>query len=397
MRIPNMIPDMQFAMQQTQQALAMAEEQVSTGRRVNQPSDDPSAAARMVTSLAESANVDQYTKNVSSVLPQMQTADSAISSIVTSLNTAETLGTSGANGTNSTANEQAIAAQVTSVLSNIIAQANTSYQGVYVFGGSQTTSPPFAAAATTYTSTQGTAATPLTMTTPLTVGSVTTISDASTGNSMTFKAAAGDTVGTLATAVANAVAAGTVSATINAGGQLTIGTNTSTNGIVVNSDDVVLGSMTATIGTQVANAYAYVGNNTVNTVQVGDSMNVATNVPGNQMFTSGSNVIGSLNGLITALQSGTSAQIGTATAAVAAASIYVGQQRIPLDSTISQLESQESYLGTETVTLTTQQTSLVGVNLADAATNLSQAELDNSAVLAAAAKVLPQTLLSYLQ
>jgi flagellar hook-associated protein 3 FlgL len=401
MRIPNMIPDMQFAMQQTQQALAMAEEQVSTGRRVNQPSDDPSAAARMVTSLAESANVDQYTKNVSSVLPQMQTADSAISSIVTSLNTAETLGTSGANGTNSTANEQAIAAQVTSVLSNIIAQANTSYQGVYVFGGSQTTSPPFAAAATTYTSTQGTAATPLTMTTPLTVGSVTTISDASTGNSMTFKAAAGDTVGTLATAVANAVAAGTlsaaVSATIHAGGQLTIGTNTSTNGIVVNSDDVVLGSMTATIGTQVANAYAYVGNNTVNTVQVGDSMNVATNVPGNQMFTSGSNVIGSLNGLITALQSGTSAQIGTATAAVAAASIYVGQQRIPLDSTISQLESQESYLGTETVTLTTQQTSLVGVNLADAATNLSQAELDNSAVLAAAAKVLPQTLLSYLQ
>jgi flagellar hook-associated protein 3 FlgL len=401
MRIPNMIPDMQFAMQQTQQALAMAEEQVSTGRRVNQPSDDPSAAARMVTSLAESANVDQYTKNVSSVLPQMQTADSAISSIVTSLNTAETLGTSGANGTNSTANEQAIAAQVTSVLSNIIAQANTSYQGVYVFGGSQTTSPPFAAAATTYTSTQGTAATPLTMTTPLTVGSVTTISDASTGNSMTFNAAAGDTVGTLATAVANAVAAGTlsaaVSATINAGGQLTIGTNTSTNGIVVNSDDVVLGSMTATIGTQVANAYAYVGNNTVNTVQVGDSMNVATNVPGNQMFTSGSNVIGSLNGLITALQSGTSAQIGTATAAVAAASIYVGQQRIPLDSTISQLESQESYLGTETVTLTTQQTSLVGVNLADAATNLSQAELDNSAVLAAAAKVLPQTLLSYLQ
>jgi hypothetical protein len=34
--------------------------------------------------------------------------------------------------------------------------------------------------------------------------------------------------------------------------------------------------------------------------------------------------------------------------------------------------------------------------LATAATNLSQAELANSAVLAAASKVLPQTLLNYL-
>jgi flagellin-like hook-associated protein FlgL len=76
---------------------------------------------------------------------------------------------------------------------------------------------------------------------------------------------------------------------------------------------------------------------------------------------------------------------------------YVGQQRVPLDNTISQLNSQDSYLGQEKVTLTTQQTALVGINLADAATNLSQAQLDNSAVLAAAAKVLPQTLLDYLK
>jgi flagellar hook-associated protein 3 FlgL len=61
------------------------------------------------------------------------------------------------------------------------------------------------------------------------------------------------------------------------------------------------------------------------------------------------------------------------------------------------MSSQESYLSQETVTLTSRQTALVGVNMATAATNLSQAELTNSAVLAAAAKVLPQTLLQYLQ
>jgi flagellar hook-associated protein 3 len=401
MRVTNMVPDMQYDMQQSQQALAVAEQQVATGLRVNQPSDDPSAAANMVLSLAESASVDQYTSNTSSVLSQMQTADSAISGVETTLNSAITVGTSGANGTNNTADRQSLATQVQGFLSSIISQANTPYQGGYVFGGSANTTPPFVAASTTYTSAQGSTASPLTTTTPLTAGSVTTISDATTGETMTYKAEAGDTVATLQAAVASAVSAGTLSsgttATINAAGQLAIATNSSTDGIVVSSDDPVLGPMTAASGTAVANAYAYVGNSTVNSVQVGDSMSVSTNLPGNQLFTSGPNVIGALNGLITALQSGTTAQIGAATSAVSAASTYVGQMRVPFDDTISQLNSQESYLSQETVTLTTNQTALVGVNMADAATNLAQAETDNEATLAAAAKVMPETLLSYLQ
>jgi len=401
MRVANMLPDIQYQMQQSQQALATATEQLSTGLRVNQLSDDPAASANMVRSLAYSANVDQYTSNVSSVLPQMQTADSAISSIVTSLNFAVTLGTSGAGSAMLAANKQAIATQVQSVLSSVISQANASYQGVYVFGGSDSTTPPFVPASTTYTSSQGSTASPLATTTPLTAGSVTTISDATTGETMTFQAAAGATIATLQSAIASAVSAGTLSAgasaTINGDGQLSIGTNSAAAGIVVSSNDAVLGTMTAASGTEVPNAYAYVGNSDFNTVQVGDSMNVATNLPGNQLLTAGPNVIGALTNLITALQNGSAAQIGTATAAVFSGLTYVGQQRIPLDNTISQLNSQDSYLGQEKITLTTQQTALVGINMAEAATNLSQAQLDNSTVLAAAAKIMPQTLLQYLQ
>jgi flagellar hook-associated protein 3 FlgL len=331
----------------------------------------------------------------------MQTADSAISSVVTSLNSALTAGTSGATGTESAANRQVLATQVASDLTSVIAEANTSFQGAYVFGGSASSTPPFVAASTSYTSAQGTVASPLTFATPLTAGSVTSISDATTGDTMTFTAAAGDTIATLQAKISSAVSAGTLaagtSATIDAAGHLSIATNTSTAGIVVSSNDAAFGSMAATPGTQVANAYAYVGNSNQNWVQVGDSMNVATNVPGNQLFTSGTNAIASLNGLITALQSGTSAQIGAAATAVSTALNAVSQQRVPLDNTISQLNDQESYLGQDTVTLTTQQTALVGVNIADAATNLSQAELTNSAVLAAAAKVLPQTLLDFLK
>ena len=124
---------------------------------------------------------------------------------------------------------------------------------------------------------------------------------------------------------------------------------------------------------------------------------MATNVAGNNLFTTGSNVIGALTGLISALQNNeTSVQIGAATTAVSTALSSIGQQRVPLDNSISEMNSQESYLGQETVTLTTQQDNLVGANMAVAATNLAQAQTQNQAVLAVAAKVMPQTLLNYL-
>jgi flagellin-like hook-associated protein FlgL len=258
-----------------------------------------------------------------------------------------------------------------------------------------------AASGTEYNSANSSAAAPLSAATELTAGSITTIGDATTGDTFEFTAQAGDTIGTLQTKIANAVTAGTLSAgttaTINASGQFSISTNSSTAGIAVVSNDAALGSMSATSGTAVANAYAYVGNNTVNTAQVGDALSVATNVPGSNLFGSGSNVIGALSALISALQNGGATdQIGTAVTAVSTAVNNVNQQRVPLDNTISELNSQESYLGQETITLSTQQTALVGVDIATAATNLAQAQTQNQAVLAVAAKVLPQTLLNYL-
>src|ERR1700729_335742 len=108
MRVTNMVPDTLYNIQQSQQALSTALQQVSTGLRVNQPSDDPAASANMVLSLASSSDVDQYTKNISAVTSQMQTADSALSSVVTSLNTAISLGVSGSSGILTAANKQAI-------------------------------------------------------------------------------------------------------------------------------------------------------------------------------------------------------------------------------------------------------------------------------------------------
>ena len=401
MRVTNMVPDIQYQMQQSEQTLSTALQQVSTSKRVNAISDDPAASATMVRSLAASAAVDRYTSNVSAVRSRAQSADSALSSVVTALNQAVTLGTQGANSTANEANRLVIAAQVQGILSTVVGQANADYPGSYLFGGSANLTPPFVSASTSVESAKGTAANPLTGATALTPGSTTTIFDSATGGKMVYTAAAGDNVNSLASAVASAVAAGTLSAGTTAGidanGKVAIGPNGGSTGIAVTTNDAVLGGTVTPAGSAIPDQYIYVGNNAVNSVQVGDSTKVQANIPGDQVFTSGTNVLGSLNALIVALKGGNTVAIGAATSAVSSALNSVGQQRVPLDNTISELNAQDSYLSQESLTLTTQQTSLVGVDIAQAATNLSQAELVHSAVLAVAAKVLPQTLLDFLK
>lgn len=292
---PNMVPDLVADMEQSQTAVNTALQEVATGKSVNVPSDNPAAAADMVQNTIETANVDQYTQNVSSMLSMVQSADSSLGSVVTSLTQAISLGTEGANGTNSTSNLQAIAEQVQGILQSVVSQANTSYQGTYLFGGTETSSAPYTAS-----------------------------SSSSSG-------------------------------------------------------------------------YTYNGNSNVNSVAVGDDMNVQVNVPGSQIFSNSSaDVLGSLSSLVTALQSGNSTAIGNATSAISAALNNVSQQRVFYGNAESQLNSQETDLQQETVSLTSQENSLVGVDEATAATELSQAETANNAAEAAAAKVLPDTLLNYL-
>ncbi len=143
--------------------------------------------------------------------------------------------------------------------------------------------------------------------------------------------------------------------------------------------------------------YIYSGTSAVSSVAVGDQLNVQVNLPGSQVFSNSSNnVLGSLNALVKALQSGNSSAIGTATNAVSSAISYIGQQQAFYSNAEGQLTSQETFLQQDTVTLASQATNLVGVNMATAATNLTHAETTNSAAMAAAAKVMPNTLLNYL-
>ena len=111
----------------------------------------------------------------------------------------------------------------------------------------------------------------------------------------------------------------------------------------------------------------------------------------------GSDVMGSLKQLITAVQSGDSAATSTAVTAVSNALSYLSAQRVFYGNAISQINNEQTSLNQESINLKAQENTLVGVDMAQAATNLTQAQTDDQAVLAAAARVLPISLLDYLK
>jgi len=146
-----------------------------------------------------------------------------------------------------------------------------------------------------------------------------------------------------------------------------------------------------------ADGVTYNGNTDVNTVQIAEGNSVQVNLPGSQVFQgAGGDVFGGLQQLITALQSGNTAAVGTATTQLGTALNYLSQQRVFYGNVVDQLNSNQSYLQQEQVNLQTEANTIDGVNMAQAATNLSQAQTTQSAALAALAKVIPQNLLQYL-
>jgi len=292
MRVTDMTSTVLSAIWQAENSEQTSMEQLSTGKRVNQPSDDPAAAAEDVLNLSQQAQVAQYTQSTSSLNGMFQAADSAIGSAITALNQAVSLGTEASTGTLSASDQQAIAASIQGVLNQVVQLANTSYQGSYIFGGTAVASAPF---------------------------------------------------------------------------------STGANGVTYNGDDGV------------------------NQATIAEGLSIRTNVPGDQLFMQpGSDVMGSLEQLVSAVQSGDTTATSNATTAVSNALSYLSAQRVFYGNAMSQMNNEQTDLSQETTNLQSEENTLVGADMAQAATEVTQAQTDTQAVMEAAARVLPMSLLNYL-
>lgn len=132
---PMPMPDLLAALEQLEQQQNTAALELSTGSKINQPSDDPAGAAELVQINDLSSQVDSFQQSIGSINGQLSTADSTLSSVTSALQRAISLGTEGANGTLNDSDRALIAAELTSIQSQLISLANVSYQGQFIFAG----------------------------------------------------------------------------------------------------------------------------------------------------------------------------------------------------------------------------------------------------------------------
>ncbi len=119
------------------------QEQVSSGRSVNQPSDDPAQLGDILQLESALGNVNQVSQNLGQVTSQVNTAESALESATTLLDQVNTLGEQGANSTMTATQRTALSQQVEQSLSQLVSLSNTQYDGQYVFSGSDATQPSY--------------------------------------------------------------------------------------------------------------------------------------------------------------------------------------------------------------------------------------------------------------
>jgi flagellar hook-associated protein 3 FlgL len=126
-----------------QDNLSQADEQLSSGYKVNQASDAPQSVQDIFITRSELGQDNQTIQNLTAIQGQVQAADSGVQSAISLLNEAVSLGTQAASNTSSSSSQQILASQVQGIESQLVAIANTEVGGVYVFSGDASATPPY--------------------------------------------------------------------------------------------------------------------------------------------------------------------------------------------------------------------------------------------------------------
>jgi flagellar hook-associated protein 3 FlgL len=129
-----------------QDQLATTEEQLSTGKSINQPSDNPYGASLAVQLNTDLSGLSTYANNVTDGTAWTQAASTSLNNMASMLQRVQSIVVEAANGTQSASNLAATADEVNQLTDAIKQEANTQYNGQYIFSGTATSTAPYSSA-----------------------------------------------------------------------------------------------------------------------------------------------------------------------------------------------------------------------------------------------------------
>ena len=148
MRITNSLQygNLQQNIETSLENLNTVQEQISTGKKLTNFADDPAGASQSLSLHSALADNTQYQRDADSAKSYLSAADSALSSVSTIIQSARQIALQGANSSQSPDSLNALSSQVDGIIQQVTQLANTDLHGTYLFGGTQTKTPPFDAA-----------------------------------------------------------------------------------------------------------------------------------------------------------------------------------------------------------------------------------------------------------
>lgn len=133
------------SMADASQEMTKTQEQLSTGKRVLTPADDPVAATKILQLTDELSSIDQYLKNIDIAETNLSLEESVLKGVTGVIQRMQELAVSAGNTATLTPSEyKAMASEVGTRLDEMVNLMNTQNAGGdYIFGGYKSTQPPF--------------------------------------------------------------------------------------------------------------------------------------------------------------------------------------------------------------------------------------------------------------
>jgi flagellar hook-associated protein 3 FlgL len=133
-------------LRRVQERLSQAQNQVSSQKRVEKPSDDPLAAGRATRLRSDLETTKSFRTAVDESKSWLDASDAALSSLNDIVQHVRELTVQAANGATSDAGRQAIKAQIDQLTEEAKTTLNGAFDGRYLFSGQATGTPPYSAA-----------------------------------------------------------------------------------------------------------------------------------------------------------------------------------------------------------------------------------------------------------
>lgn len=119
------------------------QEQLSSMKQVNRPSDDPLKVSKILDLKNEIKQNVQYKTTINDSIDFTNVQDAALSSATDSLQRISVLTQQAANGTYNEQDRQAIKTEIENEVETMMDSLNTSFGGRYIFGGQKSNEKPF--------------------------------------------------------------------------------------------------------------------------------------------------------------------------------------------------------------------------------------------------------------